>query len=261
MNQGPETIDGELVDRIAHHEASPWSAVADVVESGADVTLIADGRASDLRDFNHASLIRTSPGGFDNLLARVTRFYEKRDRTPALLLDTVARPVDPSPRGWAREGAPTDLMLWNPDSRHIFTAGEAYMTLATNATLDAWLDIFTSDLVEPLREQARTMWAQMYRVPGLTLWFGLYNGIPAGACPLFVRDGLGACGPLHTAPEYRGKGVGLALFNYVTRQSRKDGANVTYALNEHDGPATGICRTTGYQTVIEDALQMWVRRG
>jgi GNAT superfamily N-acetyltransferase len=58
-------------------------------------------------------------------------------------------------------------------------------------------------------------------------------------------------------PEFRGKGVGLALINYITRQSRKDGAEETWLYNDHDGPASGLCRTSGYHTVAEDARQIW----
>jgi len=177
-------------------------------------------------------------------------------------LDPLSEPEDlPArleARGFRAQGAALDLKLWDPEAPHLFTAPEVYMTLATNATLDAWLDIATGEMEAGLAAQARAMLTLAFRAPGFSFWFGLFGGTPAGACPLFVRDGIARVGPAVVDGGYRRKGVGLALENYVTRQSRKDGAEITYLYNEREGPATGICRTAGYQRVREDARVLWV---
>ena len=73
-----------------------------------------------------------------------------------------------------------------------------------------------------------------------------------------VVDGVGQVGPVRTEPEYRGKGCGLAIVNFCTRQSRKDGAEATFGLNDPGGPATGICETAGYSTA--GTRQLWQLR-
>lgn len=258
-DERPQT--GPVVfSRIASHDHLMHASVADVVEEMAGVTFIADGRAPDMPDFNHAALLR--PGG-DEDLQRLIAFFDKRKRPPAVVLDPVAPEgiaAKLSALGFERIPSRSDLMVWNPEARHIYTAAAVYMTMATNATLPEYLRVATIDIPEPLGEQARAMMTLQFRTPGFSFWFGLFGGIPAGVCSVYVSDGMAQVGPVVVSPEYRLKGVGLALVNFLTRQSRKDGASVTYLFNEHNGPATGLCETAGYRTVTEEARQMWVLR-
>ncbi|HEY3412299.1 MAG TPA: GNAT family N-acetyltransferase [Armatimonadota bacterium] len=261
MNDEGMPVGRELLDRIARHDLALSASVADVVEELDGATLVADGRAPDLREFNHAALIRS---GSDEALQRLITFFEKRKRQPAVVLDPDAPDgiaAKLSASGFKPVPSRSDLMLWNPDARHIYTAAEVYMTMATNATLNEYLRIATLEMPEPAGEQARIMLTLQFRTQGFSFWFGLFNGTAAGVCPVFVRDEMAQVGPVVVSPEYRLKGVGLALVNYLTRQSRKDGASVTYLFNDHNGPATGLCQTAGYQTVMEDARQVWVREG
>ena len=252
-------MNDELLDRIARHDFAVSASVADVVEDMDGATLVADGRAPDLPNFNHAGLLRSEG---EDTLSRVIAFFDKRKRQPAFVLDPGA-PAGVAAQlaaiGFVRTPSPSDLMVWNPEARHIYTAPAVYMTMATNATLSEYLRIATLAMPGPSGEQARVMLTLQFRTPGFSFWFGLYGGVAAGVCPVFVSDGMAQVGPVVVSPEYRLKGAGLALVNFLTRQSRKDGADVTYLFNEHGGLATGLCITAGYQTVMEDARQVWVK--
>jgi GNAT superfamily N-acetyltransferase len=250
--------------RFLEHDFAMRAAVADVVEQRAEASILGDGRAPGMPEWNHAALIRAGEGAADAALDRVEAFFAKRKRAAAIALDAGAAPADLperlAARGFAPWSEPDDLMAWDPTSRHIYTAGEAYSTLATNATLDEWMRIATCEMRDDLAAQAKSMLALQYRAPGFTFWFGLFDGAPAAACPLFISNGIAQVGPLHVAPEFRGKGMGLSLLNFVTRQSRKDGAEQTYLFNPRNGPASGLCATTGYHIIQENARTFWVRR-
>jgi len=51
----------------------------------------------------------------------------------------------------------------------------------------------------------------------------------------------------------QGKGIGLALLNFVTRQSRKDGADITFLYNTAGGSATGIAVRAGYSVIAANS--------
>jgi GNAT superfamily N-acetyltransferase len=250
----------EVLERVARHDFERSACVADVVEELDSACLVADGRAPDLPGFNHAGLLRSDGG---ELLPRVTAFFDKRKRSAAVVLDPCA-PAGIADRlsalGFSLQPCLSDLMLWDSHARHIYTAPEVYMTLATNATLTEWLRIASIDMPEPLGGQTRVMQVLQFRAPGFSFWFGQYGGIPAGVCALYVRDGLAQVGPVVVLPEFRRKGVGLALVNYLARQARKDGAEVTYLFNEPNGPATGLCEAAGFHILKVDAREVWIRQ-
>jgi GNAT superfamily N-acetyltransferase len=255
-------VTNQLLGRVAEHDFAAAASVADVVDEWDACRIVADGRAPDLVQYNHAALVRAGPEDVDKALEKAERYYGKRQRRAAVVLDPLTTPGDLperlAARGYRPEDPALDLELWDPEAPHLFSAPEVYMTLATNATLDAWLDIATSGLEEAPAAQARAMQTLEFRAQGFTFWFGLFGGTPAGACPLFVKDGIARVGPVRVAEEYRNRGVGLALVNYVTRQSRKDGATVTYLHNEPDGPATRLLRTAGYHPARRRATETWI---
>jgi GNAT superfamily N-acetyltransferase len=248
----------DLADRIARSEFAAVARVADVVDDLDGARVVADGRAPDLPRYNHAALVRTTPDAADRLVEKVAAFFRKRNRTPSIVLDPAAEPADMPQRladaGWAPVQT-QDLLLWNPETPHIFTEPRVYLTLCTNAALDRWLEIATGDLEGPAREQAAKMLALEFRTPGTWFWSAQYEGVTAAACAMTIVDGVGQVGPARTDPAYRGKGCGLAIVNFCTRQSRKDGAEVTFGLNDPGGPATGICSTAGYH--LAGARQLW----
>lgn len=254
----------ELLQSIAEHDYNAVAAVADVTDEWEAARVVADGRAPEHLEFNHVALARAGEDTVDKLLRKAQTFFEKRKRAAAFALDPGATPRDLPQRladtGYRQVGAPRDLMLWNPEAPHLFTEPKVYMTLATNATLDTWLDIATEGMDPAQAAPEREMLSLAYRTAGFTFLFGLYDGVMAGVCPMYVRNDIGRIGPVQVAQEYRRKGVALALANYATRQSRKDGAELTYLYNDHGGPATGLCRTMGYRTVAENARPFWVRR-
>lgn len=251
-----------LLEQIAAADYAFAARVADVTDDLDGALAVTDGRASGLADWNHAALFRPEPGAGEKVLSRIARFFTKRGRVPALVLDPGAQTPENldvlTASGWSRRSeSPVDLMLWNPEAAHLFTDPSVYMTLATNATVERWIEISVSELAESLQEQAAVMLRQVYRSAGAWFYFGLYNGEPAGACPIVIHEGFGRIGPAVVVPEFRRKGVGLALINYCTRQSRKDGAATTYLYSEHGGPAAGLCQTSGYTVLREDARPLW----
>ena len=134
------------------------------------------------------------------------------------------------------------------------------MTQATNATLSAWLDIAIIHCEQAERDQYAAMLRVAYRSPGATFWFGLCNGAPAATCPLVIHKGVARVGPICVAPTHIGKGVGLALLNYVTRQSRKDGADLTYTYVVNDVAESDILRTAGYEILTGNSICRYVYR-
>lgn len=252
-------MNDEVLERAARHDFDRAASVADVVEVLEGTRVVGDGSAADLAEFNHAALLRSDS---DDLLTRVTAFFDKRQRRAAVVLDPCA-PTGLDEKlgalGFSLQPCLSELRLWDPHSRHIYTAPEVYMTLATNATFGEWLRIATIELPEPAASQMRAMLTLQFRTPGFAFWYALYGGLPAGICTLFVKDGLGQVGPAVVLPEFRRKGVGLALVNYLARQSRKDGAETTYLFNQPGGPASGLCETAGFHILKENARRLWVR--
>lgn len=252
-------MNDDVLERVARHDFDRVASVADVVEELDGASVVGDGSAADLTEFNHAGLLRSDSS---DLLDRVTAFFDKRHRKTAVVLDPGAPAgLDTilAALGFSLVPCLSELRLWDPHSRHIYTAPEVYMTLATNATLSEWLRIATFELPEPLAAQMRAVLTLQFRTPGFAFWYALYGGLPAGICTLFVKDGMGQVGPAVVLPEFRRKGAGLALVNYLARQSRKDGAEITYLFNEAGGPASGLCETAGFHILSENAHQLWVR--
>lgn len=251
----------ELLGRIVLNGWQAREAVADVLDEWPNARVATDGRAPDVLEYNHAGMVRAGEDDADKLLNKAERFFRKRGRTPALVVDPLTTPEDLparlTERGW-RPGGPTqDLMLWDAGARHIYTAPEVYMVMATNATLNEWIRIATCADPPHIAEQRAALLPLAFRAPGHFFWFGLFDGVHAGAGSMFVRDGIAGIGPVTVLPEFRGKGVGLALMNFLTRQSRKDGAEETYTWLDHPCPVAKICATCGYHMVAENARATW----
>lgn len=253
----------DLLQRIAEGDFATVAAVADVVEHWGTASMVADGRAARLAEYNHAALIRAAPGDLDALLEKVERFFAKRKRPAAVVVDPLARPPELaellSARGFCPQIPAEDLLLWDPDAPHLFTAPEAYMTIATNATLDLWLDIAEQASDAGPSAQQRIMNGLAFRSTGTFFWFAQYQGAPVGICAAFVRGGLARIGPVYVRPESRGNGIGLALVHFATRQARKDGADVMYAYLPEGAEAARIYRTTGYVRATPCARALWIR--
>jgi len=251
----------ELLARIALNEWQAREGVADVLDEWPNARVAADGRAPDVVEYNHVGLVRATEDDADKLLDKTARFFQKRKRVPSLVVDPLATPQDLparlAARAWAQAGPADDLMLWDPGARHIYTAPEVYCVMATNATLNEWVRIATCADPPNIAEQRAALLPLAFRAPGHFFWFALFDGTHAGAGALFVRDGVARVSGVTVLPEYRGKGVGLALTNFITRQSRKDGAEETYQWVEHGCPLTGIGQTCGYHVVAENARSTW----
>ncbi len=248
----------DILQRIYDADFAMKDSVADVMEDWDGARLVADGRAPSLWEWNHAALLRSDPDNADALIERIKAFYHKRKRTASVLIDPLAQPPGLYDRlarsGWSRYPGPTlDTMLWDPASPSIFTKPQVYMTMVTNATLETWLNIITSDLTEPARSETRAMETVRFRAPQTWYWFGLYDGVPSGACSFSLRNGVANVGRISVKPEMQGKGIGLALLNFVTRQSRKDGADITFLYNTAGGSATGIAVRAGYSVIAANS--------
>lgn len=254
-------MDRTLADRIARSEFAAVARVADVVEDLDGAKVVADGRAPDLPRYNHAGLVRATAETADRLFEKVAAFFLKRNRVPSIVVDPAAEPPDAAQRlanaGWTPVQR-QDLLVWSPEAPHIFTEPRVYVTLCTNAALERWLEIATGDLDGPAREQTARMLAMEFRAAGTWFWSAQYDGVTAAVCPLTLVDGVAQIGPIRTEPEYRGRGCGLAIANFCTRQSRKDGAGETFGLNDPGGPATGIGAAAGYS--VAGSWQMWQLR-
>jgi GNAT superfamily N-acetyltransferase len=258
-------ITPELLARFAENEWQTREQVADVLDEWPNARVVAEGRAPDIVDYNHVGLVRASEGETDKLLEKTARFFQKRGRKPAIALDPLSTPADLpailAGRGWSRLEPAQDLMLWDPGARHIYTAAQVYSVMATNATLEEWIRIATCEDTPAIREQRTAMLRLAFRAPGTTFWFALYDGTHAGAGALFVRDGVAQVGRVLVLPEFRRKGVGLALTNFITRQSRKDGAEETYLYIDHGCGVRKLCETCGYHMAVENARVMWTLEG
>lgn len=246
------------LQRIYDADFAMKDSVADVMEEWDGARLVADGRAPSLWEWNHVALLRSNPENTDALIERIKAFYHKRKRTASVLIDPLAQPSGLRDRleqsGWSRYPGPKlDTMLWNPASPSISTKPQVYMTMVTNATLDTWLNLITADLPEPIRSETRAMETARFRGAQTWYWFGLYDGVPSGACSFSLRDGVAKVGRISVKPEMQGKGIGLALLNFVTRQSRKDGADITFLYNTARGLATGIAVRAGYSVIAANS--------
>lgn len=251
----------ELMERVLLNSWQAREGVADVLDEWPNARVVADGRTPDVVEYNHVGMLRAGDEDADKALSKAERFFTKRGRTPALVLDPMSTPADLSgrltERGWQQRGPADDLMLWDAGARHIYTAPEVYNVMATNATLNEWIRIATCADPPHIAAQRAALLPLAFRAPGHFFWFALFDGAQAGAGAMFVRDGVAQVGGVTVLPEYRRKGVGLALQNFLTRQSRKDGAEETYTWVEHGCVMTGVGRTCGYHVVAENARTTW----
>lgn len=244
----------EALETLLAHEARYFQMVA-TVEKTPFAWFLYGPELPDYRDANHALRLRDDGRGPDAIAREVVAYYRSRGLAVTADVDAVAE-AQGIGAALRRLGVmsligDTRLMRYPSAEAPVPKPAEVEIRVVPNATetpdVRAWIEtVLCDDIGTPRESLWRGVTEREARVPECTLYLGLVNGEPAGACDLFSADGWGRIESVTTRPEFRRRGVASALVARAVADSLQRGNTETYLFTEAGGAGEQVYTRLGF---------------
>jgi ribosomal protein S18 acetylase RimI-like enzyme len=240
----------KICSQIEGHLHILYHLVCDVKDI--DHALLISNRRLPSPTYNHATKVNVKESEIDKLIADVASYYESMRLKPCFTVSPTTRPSTFS-RFLLKAGfklmSEDDAMVYKGKNKDFKPNPEVKVTIDDGSLTDVWTDVSMKGFGIPLilRDAFIDMYKKASQDKGAKAYLGYFQGKPAGSCALCSFNSIGGIFTVATVPEYRRKGVALALLCKAIADSFSVGNSLLYLITTKGSDAERLYRSLGFE--------------